>query len=88
MVNILAGIILASSVSGAVIDKSQVDGTFNGWTGDTIVLLMDGTVWKQADYSYDYEYEFMPNVIVYQGDNGPVMHIDGVNDDMPVTQLR
>ena len=37
--------------SRAKMDKivSRVDGTFNGLTGNTVIKLEDGTVWKQAN---------------------------------------
>ena len=50
--------------SGAV--ESSIDGTFNGWTGDTIFKLRNGQIWKQSSYAYMYHYAYSPEVTIYQ----------------------
>lgn len=32
----------------------HVDGAWEGWDGDTIVKLDDGSVWRQEEYLYEY----------------------------------
>ena len=39
--------------------ESQIDGDFNGWEGETIVKLMNGQIWQQAEYHYEYHYAYM-----------------------------
>lgn len=41
----------------------HVDGSWNGWSGDTIVQLTDGSVWRQDEYHYAYR----PAVTVSRG---------------------
>ena len=44
--------------------KSRVEGEWTGWDGDTIVRLANGSVWRQAEYHYRYQYKYRPEVIV------------------------
>lgn len=30
-----------------------IDGSWSGWSGDTIVQLTDGSVWRQDEYLYE-----------------------------------
>lgn len=57
--------------------KSNVSGSFNGWTGDTIVELINGEKWKQTKYKYSYSYAYRPNIIIYQSGNEFKMKVDG-----------
>ena len=36
--------------------ESQIEGTFNGWTGETVFKLTNGQIWQQASYAYTYHY--------------------------------
>jgi hypothetical protein len=44
-----------------------VDGSWEGWSGDTIVHLTDGSVWRQDEYHYEYHYAYRPAVTVSNG---------------------
>jgi hypothetical protein len=44
-----------------------VDGSWEGWSGDTIVQLTDGSVWRQDEYHYEYHYAYRPAVTVSNG---------------------
>jgi hypothetical protein len=67
--------------------ESQVDGDFNGWEGETIVKLMNGQIWRQTEYHYEYHYAFMPNALVCRAGGGYKMKIEGV-DTVGVERLR
>ena len=45
----------------------RVDGEWTGWSGDTIVQLTDGSVWRQAEYHYEYRYAYRPKVEIAGG---------------------
>lgn len=68
--------------------ESQIDGDFEGWEGETIVRLMDGSIWQQSEYHYEYMYAFMPEVLVYQSGSGYKMQIEGISRPIGVIQLR
>jgi hypothetical protein len=77
----------ATALNGSAIE-SQIDGDFEGWEGDTVVKLMNGQIWRQTDSLYLYHYAFMPKVIVYSGDGGYKMKVDGMSTAVHVEQLR
>ena len=62
---------------------SQVDGDWEGWDGETIVKLMDGSVWQQTEYHYEYSYSYMPAARVQDG----LMFVDGMSRGIAVEQI-
>ena len=44
-----------------------IDGEWSGWSGDTIIQLTDGSVWRQDEYHYEYRYEYRPKVQISSG---------------------
>jgi ABC-type proline/glycine betaine transport system substrate-binding protein len=62
--------------------EGRIDGTFEGWTGETVYKLMDGHIIQQSMYHYHHHYDYMPKVIIYQSNSSTYkIHIDGDNDD-------
>lgn len=57
--------------------ETQIDGEFNGWDGETVYRMADGSIWKQS--TYHYHYAFDPEVIIFSSGSGSC-HIK-VNDD-------
>jgi hypothetical protein len=68
--------------------ETQVDGEFNGWEGETIVKLMNGQIWRQTEYYYEYHYAYMPSVLVYPSGGGFKMKVDGTSQPVGVERLR
>jgi hypothetical protein len=68
--------------------ESQINGTFNGWEGETIVKLMNGQIWQQSEYYYHYHYAFMPKVLIYISGGGYKMKVDGIEKSVGVTRLK
>ena len=60
-----------------------VDGAWSGWAGDTIVQLTDGSVWRQHEYYYEYQYAYRPKVDIANGK----MHVNGMNRAVRVRRL-
>lgn len=54
--------------------RSRVNGTWTGWSGDTIVPLENGTVWRQVNYHYYYRYQYRPRVEI----QGSMMQVEGM----------
>ena len=61
----------------------NIDGAWRGWSGDTIVQLTDGSVWRQAEYHYEYRYAYRPKVEITNGK----MRVDGMNRAIRVRRL-
>ncbi|CAN5271004.1 hypothetical protein BH11ACT1_BH11ACT1_14080 [soil metagenome] len=64
--------------------RRQIDGSWTGWSGDTIVHLTDGTVWRQDEYHYEYHYAYRPEATVTHGK----MQVTGMRRAVRVRQLR
>ncbi len=62
--------------------KSQVNGEFKGWEGETTYKLTNGQVWQQSTYSYEYTYSYMPEVTVYSAGGGYKMRVEGTLADV------
>lgn len=68
--------------------ESRIDGDFNGWEGETIVKLQDGSIWQQSSYTYSYSYAYCPNVILFSDGGLIKMKVEGNNSIVTVTRLR
>lgn len=77
----------AAGAAGAAVE-SRIDGTFEGWTGDTIFKLVNGQLWQQAGYAYTYHYAFQPKVIIFKDGAAFRMKVDGVSDSLSVKRLK
>ncbi|MCA9748960.1 MAG: DUF1036 domain-containing protein [Romboutsia sp.] len=73
-------LIFLSSSLNIYSQQYTVEGTFNGWDGNTAVKLTNGTEWKQSSYYYEYCYAYRPSVQLIN-DNGTMkMKIEGCSD--------
>jgi hypothetical protein len=45
----------------------RIDGSWTGWSGDTVVQLTDGSVWRQQEYHYEYHYAYRPEATISNG---------------------
>lgn len=68
--------------------ESQIDGDFEGWTGETIVKLVNGQIWQQIDYYYHYHYSYMPDVLVYKSRSGWKMKVEDIDEAVQVERLK
>ena len=68
--------------------ESNIDGTFNGWTGETIFKLLNGQIWQQSSYSYSYTYSYSPKVLIFPSGGGHKMQVEGSSDTISVRRLK
>jgi hypothetical protein len=68
--------------------ESQIDGDFNGWEGETIFKLTNGQIWQQAEYDYEYEYAFQPDITIYKTAAGYKMKVEGMDDQILVKRIK
>lgn len=79
--------VIIPDVTPSVIE-SKIDGTFEGWTGDTIFKLSNGQIWQQASYAYTYHYAYSPKVTIYKDGSVYKMMVDGVDSKISVTRIK
>lgn len=60
-----------------------VDDEWNGWDGDTVVKLSDGSVWQQEEYYYEYRYAYRPKVQI----SSNLMMVEGMCRAVRVRRL-
>lgn len=58
------------------IKTSRLIGDSEGFDGETIFTLMDGTKYKQIEYYYHYRYEYMPVVTIVDDQSLTLNDID------------
>jgi len=75
------------SYTGSAIE-TKIDGDFEGWDGETIFKMMDGTIWQQVSYDYTYHYAYMPDVLIYTKGGSFYMKVEGVDDEIRVTRIK
>jgi len=78
----------SSGVPSGDVIESRIDGTFEGWDGDTIFKLINGQIWQQAEYAYTYHYAYRPEVLIYRSGSGYKMKVEGVSREIRVKRLR
>ena len=78
----------SSAVVGTSVAETQIDGDFKGWEGETIVKLMNGQIWRQTEYHYEYHYAYMPKALVFSSGGGHKMKVDGTSKAIGVQRVR
>ena len=68
--------------------ESEIAGDFNGWNGETIFKLTNGQIWQQAEYDYEFEYAFQPEVTIYKAGGGYKMKVEGMDDTIYVRRIK
>lgn len=68
--------------------KSRIDGQFEGWDGDTIVKLTDGSIWRQIDLTLELRLAYNPEVLVLAKNGRYEMLVDGCRKAVSVERLK
>ena len=68
--------------------ESNISGAFEGWKGETIFKLMNGEIWQQTEYCYEYHYAYSPKVLIIPSAGGYKAKVEGVSKAVGVTRLR
>jgi len=67
-----------------VFAESKIDGAFTGWDGDNYYRLINGQVWRQAHYKYNYHYAYRPNARVLTDGSRYFLEVEGMNEIIEV----
>jgi hypothetical protein len=71
-----------------IIEESQIQNDFNGFKDEkTIFEMQSGSKWQQAEYKYNYHYEFMPKVKIIEELGNYYLQVDSMNDKVLVKKL-
>ncbi|MYF52985.1 MAG: hypothetical protein F4166_04075 [Gammaproteobacteria bacterium] len=70
-----------AGISDAV-QKSTVKDKFEGWEGDTLVQLTDGSTFKQKEFHFEYTYRYRPEATILLDVFSYEIHIE--NTDVPI----
>jgi hypothetical protein len=68
--------------------ESTISGDFEGWDGETIFKLDNGQIWQQSEYDYTYDYEYHPDVTIYQTSAGCRMKVEGLDETILVRRIK
>ena len=68
--------------------NTTIDGDFEGWEGETIFKMMDGSVWQQSSYSYTYHYSYMPDVLIFIKNGAYHMKVEDVDEIIQVERIN
>ncbi len=68
--------------------ETNIDGSFEGWDGDTVFKLRNGQIWKQSSYNYTYHYSYAPEVLIYSSGGTCKLKVDGVDGEISVDRLK
>lgn len=85
LATLLAGYYFAG-LSDAVQDGT-ISGSFEGWDGDTIVELTDGSVFRQTEYHYEYDYSYRPDVTIFVEPFGYQLLVEDTDEPVEVEML-
>lgn len=79
---------VAATYLGMAVLRTQLEGDFEGWDGDTVFVLANGKVLKQLGYAYVYHYAYRPDVIVVERGGMLILVVDGVEEAVSVVVVR
>ena len=88
IVNLLLRFVQLENGSTGSVIESKIDGSFEGWDGETIVKLWNGQIWQQDEYYYTYHYSYMPKVLIYKSGGTYKMRVDGIDRAIRVERLK
>lgn len=77
-----------SSTSCSPAIETTIDGTFNGWDGETIFKLSNGQIWQQSEYSYNYAYAYRPDVTIFQTSGGCKLRVEDEDEMIFVKRIK
>ena len=66
---------------------SNIVGEFEGWNGDSIYQLDNGTLWKLTVYQYNYAYSYRPKAVIYSDQGSYFLEVEGMGEAVQVNQV-
>ena len=66
---------------------SRIYGDFEGWDGDAVFELINGTKWQQTKHKYKYKYKYQPVAKIWKDGSRYFLEVDGMPDMIQVRRL-
>lgn len=66
---------------------SCITGEFEGWGGDTVYELDDGSKWELVSYTYCYSYSYRPRAIIWRDGGRYYLEVQDMNDKKEVREV-
>ena len=66
---------------------SHIEDDFEGWDGDTIYELDDGSKWELVSYAYFYTYSYRPEAIIWRDGGKYYLEVKGMKDKQEVREV-
>jgi len=67
--------------------ESYITDEFEGWDGDTVYELDDGSEWELVSYTYSYSYSYRPRAIVWQDGGNFFLEVQNMRDKQEVRKV-
>ena len=67
--------------------ESFIAGDFEGWDGDKIYELDDGSKWELVNYTYSYSYSYRPKAVVWQDGSRYFLEVQNMTDKQEVREV-
>jgi len=67
--------------------NSCITDEFEGWNGDTIYELDDGSKWELTSYTYSYSYSYRPKAIIWRDNGRYYLEVANMSDKKEVRQV-
>ncbi len=67
--------------------EKRIANDFNGWDGDAIFELTDGSRWQQKKYKYKYKYKHRPKAKIWKDGSRYYLEVDCMNEKIEVIRL-
>jgi len=66
---------------------SYISGDFEGWDGDSIYELEDGSRWELVSYKYSYSYSYRPKATVWRDGGRYYLQVANMSDKQEVREV-
>ena len=66
---------------------SYIAGEFEGWDGDALYELDDGSRWELVEHRYLYSYRYRPHAIVWRDGMRYYLEVEGMSERPEVREI-
>lgn len=67
--------------------ESRIKEDFEGWDGDKVFELDNGTKWQQKYYKYHYHYRYRPVAKIFQDGSNYFLEIECMSEIVEVVKI-